>query len=528
MVLGDGEWGIYPHSNASRMVKNDRVVTQKATRMKQFDIRAVSNKQHSAVRTPFTLQGFEMLPQGMKPAAHASSAAPGMKSYEIPPSMRSAAGALAEHANHGAKSSAGCGCGGGCGPCGGAKASLKGAASGAGTGAVMRAPVAQRGFEMLHQGMNAGAEGRAQLGGQRAPRAYEIMPSAAVATRGLKSAGCGCGGKCGPCGSTITAQNPPFPAAYRGHDDVAWLDSELDGVLRDVSPLRPVDGVRVKRLLENPDTLRQAVRESQVLTGATRSDLISMFERVAPVLARQVPKLRKPLSLASWFFRAGPGVVNECDNLERVINEWERELNEAVGSGGNTLRDLYHQCMTDPPADFCEIIRQANNHCNSPESCNGTSAAARSCEGSLDVPRFVYCSTLSQPNVSGTATYPSTAALLGQGTASESNAYWRAVTAIAAARAEVARCRRSGNTSASGPADASQDAEDRFVICLILNTIIAVVVAIFVWRLAGGRLLGLIGGLILAAIFQRIVVALLCNQHLQHRYENAVAPSGVR
>ncbi len=497
--------------------------------MKHFDTLAPGAGSSAAIRAPKTLQAFEMLPQGMAPGAGVSSATVGGKSYEITPAARSAVGMLGEHALHGAKSSAGCGCGGGCGPCGGAKASLMGGASGSGgAGAAVRAPVALRGFEMLPQGMNAGAEGRAQLGGQRAPRAYEIMPSAAVATRGLKIAGCGCGGKCGPCGSTITAQNPPFPAAYRGHDDVAWLDSELGGVLRDVSPLRPVDGVRVKRLLENPDTLRQAVRESQVLTGATRSDLVSMFERVAPVLARQVPKLRKPLSLASWFFRAGPGVVNECDNLERVINEWERELLEAVGSGGNTLRDLYHQCMTDPPADFCEIIRQANNHCNSPESCNGTSAAARSCEGSLDVPRFVYCSTLSQPNVSGTAAYPSTAALLGHGSTSESNAYWRAATAIAAARAEVARCRRSGNTSASGPADASQNAEDMFVVCLILNTILAVILAIFVWRVTGGRILGAIAGLIVAAVVHRILIALACEPYLRHRYDNAVAPTGAR
>ncbi len=177
----------------------------------------------SVIRTPVTLQSFEMSPQGMTPGAGVSSAAAGGKSYEIPPSMRSAAGALAEHAHQGAKSSGGCGCGGGCGPCGGAKASLMGGASGSGgAGAVMRAPAALRGFEMLPQGMNVGAGLPSAAGGMRGykippnakvaaqglsgapqkPKAYEIMPGAGVATRGLKGGACGCGGNCGPCGDS--------------------------------------------------------------------------------------------------------------------------------------------------------------------------------------------------------------------------------------------------------------------------------------------------------------------------------------
>ena len=183
--------------------------------MKPFDTLAPGAGSSVAIRAPKTLQAFEMLPQGMTPGAGVSSAAMGGKSYEIPPSMRSAAGALAEHAHQGAKSSGGCGCGGGCGPCGGAKASLMGGASGSGgAGAVVRAPAALRAFEMLPQGMRAGAARgargirgyeippNANLGSQgltgapRAPKAYEMMPGAGVAARGLRSAGCGCGGKC--------------------------------------------------------------------------------------------------------------------------------------------------------------------------------------------------------------------------------------------------------------------------------------------------------------------------------------------
>jgi hypothetical protein len=126
--------------------------------VKPFDTLAPGAGSSVAIRAPKTLQAFEMLPQGMAPGAVVSSATVGGKSYEIPPSMRSAAGALGEHANYAAKSSAGCGCGGGCGPCGGAKASLMGGASGSGgAGAVMRAPVSLRGFEMLPKGMSAGA-----------------------------------------------------------------------------------------------------------------------------------------------------------------------------------------------------------------------------------------------------------------------------------------------------------------------------------------------------------------------------------
>ena len=132
-------------------------------------------------RAPATLQGFEMLPKGMTPGAGVSSAAPGMNSYEIPPAMRSAAGALVEHANHGAKSSGGCG--GGCGPCGGAKASPMGSASGAaGAGAVMRAPAALRSFEMLPQGMTSGGSVSSGTGGMRG---YEMLPNAQLAASGL-------------------------------------------------------------------------------------------------------------------------------------------------------------------------------------------------------------------------------------------------------------------------------------------------------------------------------------------------------
>ncbi len=125
-----------------------------------------------------------------------------------------AAGALVEHANYGAKSSGGCGCGGGCGPCGGAKALLTGGASGGGgAGAVMLAPAALRGFEMLPTGMMAGAAsgagrmggyeippnaklvGQGLMGAQRAPKAYEMISGASAAARGLRSAGCGCGTK---------------------------------------------------------------------------------------------------------------------------------------------------------------------------------------------------------------------------------------------------------------------------------------------------------------------------------------------
>ena len=61
--------------------------------MKPFDTLAPGAGSSVAIRAPKTLQAFEMLPQGMAPGAGVSSAAMGGKSYEIPPSMRSAAGA---------------------------------------------------------------------------------------------------------------------------------------------------------------------------------------------------------------------------------------------------------------------------------------------------------------------------------------------------------------------------------------------------------------------------------------------------
>ena len=197
--------------------------------MKPFDTLAPGAGSSVAIRAPKTLQAFEMLPQGMTPGAGVSSAATGGKSYEIPPSMRSAAGALGEAAHHGAKSNAGCGCGGGCGPCGGAKVPHVGGASATGgAGAVMRAPAALRGFEMLPQGMNVGAGLSSGAGGmrgygvppnakvaaqgltgpQKVPKAYEIMPGAGVATRGLKGGACGCGGNCGPCGDSGGTKAP--------------------------------------------------------------------------------------------------------------------------------------------------------------------------------------------------------------------------------------------------------------------------------------------------------------------------------
>lgn len=81
--------------------------------MKRFD----SLPRHAVpptIRAPVTFQGFGMLSTEMKTAANVLSAAPGMKSYEIPPTTQPVGGALGERAHRGAKSSAGCGCG----PCG--------------------------------------------------------------------------------------------------------------------------------------------------------------------------------------------------------------------------------------------------------------------------------------------------------------------------------------------------------------------------------------------------------------------------
>lgn len=291
-----------------------------------------------------------MLSRRMASGTEVLSAMPGMKSYEIPPPMRSTAGMLGEHTPHVAKSSVGCGCGGGCGPCGGAKASLMSGASGVGgAGAVMQAPAALRSFEMLPQGMNAGAASaaggmrgyeippNAKLAsqgltrGMRALRAYEMMPGAREAQRGLERQGnitTGCGHSQNGGSAAIISDTPYVDPTARMAP--SGFPAPVYGSLGDPPPTGGARASDCESLLDEIERLR--LRRRMLLEEIGSPDLTRPVEEAWAAARRACAATdRASLCQALWdAFQSSP-VRGEGVHLRNAL--WELWSQCSLGEG---------------------------------------------------------------------------------------------------------------------------------------------------------------------------------------------------
>lgn len=259
---------------------------------------------------------------------------------------------------------------------------------------VSNVPQALKPFEM----MTSSPPGMAVI--QRSSKPYEMIPAEGVATKGATVGGCGCGGKCGPCGGAVS-------------DTTEWGEPKRIGMGVPRANYRSQGGVFGKNmrggapgLTESPQVVRNLLSEIAGISGINTTpgrafgaqDSTHDLIETASYVVRQYEKTLTPhvrvaaldlLDVASA--NAGESIWDaishgisyggpRCDSTalaSHLVWEFIRR-----GANGNpTLLgfiEWYINCEING-MDPCVPLMNASSNCSPPSTCPGLAAAYAAC-----------------------------------------------------------------------------------------------------------------------------------------------------